>query len=83
MLLTLIAPTHGSIELFGLNLAHNRNEILKQVGAVIEKTRPVQISPAYENLKLFAQIKRHKSERQIADEPARKWWVFLQERTTK
>ena len=56
MLLTLIAPTHGSIELFGLNLAHNRNEILKQVGAVIEKPDLYKYLSAYENLKLFAKL---------------------------
>ncbi|MEP7320015.1 MAG: ATP-binding cassette domain-containing protein, partial [Panacibacter sp.] len=37
MLLTLITPTHGTIELFGLNLRTHRINILKQVGAIIEK----------------------------------------------
>ncbi len=37
MLLTLIQPTAGSIELFGMPLHSHRTEILRQVGAVIEK----------------------------------------------
>ena len=37
MLLTLIKPTGGDISIFGKSLTSNRSEILKQVGAVIEK----------------------------------------------
>jgi ABC-type multidrug transport system ATPase subunit len=36
MLLTLIEPTAGSIELFGMPLHTHRTEILRQIGAVIE-----------------------------------------------
>lgn len=56
MLLTLIAPTSGTIELFGMNLQTHRNEILKQVGAVIEKPDVYKYLSAYENLKLFARL---------------------------
>lgn len=56
MLLTLIAPTTGTIELFGLNLQTHRNEILQQVGAVIEKPDVYKYLSAYENLKLFAKL---------------------------
>lgn len=56
MLLTLITPTKGSIELFGLNLQKHRNEILKQVGAVIEKPDLYKYLSAFENLKLFAKL---------------------------
>ena len=52
MLLTLIAPTEGSIELFGMNLTTHRNEILQQVGAVIEKPDVYKYLSAYDNLKL-------------------------------
>ena len=38
MLLTLITPTAGSIEMFGYKLPHHRSEILRQVGAIIERT---------------------------------------------
>ncbi len=56
MLLTLIKPTEGNIELFGLPLNSHRNEILKQVGAVIEKPDVYKYLSAYENLKLFAKL---------------------------
>lgn len=56
MLLTLITPTEGSIELFGLELNRHRKEILQQVGAVIEKPDVYKFLSAYENLKLFARL---------------------------
>jgi ABC-type multidrug transport system ATPase subunit len=56
MLLTLIAPTDGEIELFGMSLKTHRIEILKQVGAVIEKPDVYKYLSAYENLKLFAKL---------------------------
>lgn len=56
MLLTLIEPSEGSIEMFGLNLKNNRREILKQVGAVIEKPDVYKYLTAYENLKLFYKL---------------------------
>jgi len=56
MLLTLIAPSHGTIEMFGCRLPHHRNEILRQVGAVIEKPDLYKYLSAYENLKLFAKL---------------------------
>ncbi len=56
MLLTLIAPTHGTIEMFGMPLHSHRKEILKQVGAVIEKPDVYKYLTAYENLQLFSKI---------------------------
>jgi ABC-type multidrug transport system ATPase subunit len=56
MLLTLIEPTKGDIELFGLSLKKNRNEILSQVGAVIEKPDVYKYLSAYDNLQLFARL---------------------------
>lgn len=56
MLLTLIAPSHGSIEMFGYNLKHHRLDILRQTGAVIEKPDLYKYLSAYENLKLFAKL---------------------------
>jgi ABC-type multidrug transport system ATPase subunit len=56
MLLTLIAPTQGSMYLFGHDLRHYRIEILRQVGAVIEKPELYKYLSAYENLKLFAKL---------------------------
>lgn len=56
MLLTLITPTEGNIELFGLPLQKYRKEILRQVGAVIEKPDVYKYLSAYDNLKLFARL---------------------------
>jgi len=56
MLLTLIKPTNGSVEIFGQELNANRNEILREVGAVIEKPDVYKYLSAYENLKLFARL---------------------------
>ena len=56
MLLTLVAPTEGHIELFGLDLRKERKKILSQVGAVIEKPDLYKYLSAYENLSLFARM---------------------------
>ena len=56
MLLTLIQPTKGDIELFGLKLNEHRNEILRTIGAVIEKPDVYKYLSAYNNLKLFARM---------------------------
>jgi len=56
MLLTLVAPTYGEIELFGMNLRTHRKEILRQVGAVIERPDLYKYLSAYENLLLFAKM---------------------------
>ena len=56
MLLTLVKPTAGHIELFGLDLRRERKKILSQVGAVIEKPDLYKYLNAYENLSLFARM---------------------------
>jgi ABC-type multidrug transport system ATPase subunit len=56
MLLTLIKPTSGEIELFGMNLRTHRRDILRRVGAVIERPDLYQYLSAWENLSLFARI---------------------------
>lgn len=56
MLLTLIKPTEGKIEMFGTELQSHRKDILRQVGAVIEKPDVYKYLTAYENLQLFSKI---------------------------
>jgi ABC-type multidrug transport system ATPase subunit len=68
MLLTLIAPTEGSIELFGMNLQSHRNEILHQVGAVIEKPDVYKYLSAYDNLKLFARLNGKVTHQKVMDQ---------------
>ena len=54
MLLTLIRPSSGHIEIFGMDLMKNRNEILRQVGAIIERPDLYKYLTALENLRIFA-----------------------------
>ena len=56
MLLTLIEPTRGSIRIFGHNLFTHRKEVLKQVGAIIEKPDLYKYLTALENLSIFAKL---------------------------
>jgi ABC-type multidrug transport system ATPase subunit len=54
MLLTLIKPTSGRIEIFGMDLNRHRKEILRQIGAIIERPDLYKYLTALENLRLFA-----------------------------
>ncbi|HQW45346.1 MAG TPA: ATP-binding cassette domain-containing protein, partial [Chitinophagaceae bacterium] len=54
MLLTLIKPSSGDIEIFGMNLLKHRNEIIRQVGAIIERPDLYKYLTALENLRIFA-----------------------------
>ena len=56
MLLTLVHPTSGSIELFGNALHHGNRKALANVGAVIEKPDVYKYLSAYHNLQLFAKL---------------------------
>lgn len=60
MLLTLMHPTSGSIELFGLPLTSHRNEILEKVGAIIERPDLYPYLSAKEHLQLFAKVRKQK-----------------------
>ncbi len=69
MLLTLVQPTGGEIELFGMKLNTHRNEILRNVGAVIEKPDVYKYLSAYNNLKLFARMSGiHPAEKQLMEQ---------------
>ena len=65
MMLTLITPTHGEIEIFGYDLYKHRKDILQQIGAVIEKPDVYKYLSAYDNLQLFARLSGVKPTRQI------------------
>lgn len=68
MLLTLIEPTEGSIELFGMNLQTHRKEILHNIGAVIEKPDVYKYLSAYDNLKLFARLNGKVTHQKVMDQ---------------
>jgi ABC-type multidrug transport system ATPase subunit len=65
MLLTLIKPSTGDISLFGKKLNTHRSEILRQVGAVIEKPDLYKYLSAYDNLSIFARMSGMKITRQL------------------
>ncbi|GMU87175.1 MAG: ABC transporter ATP-binding protein [Ignavibacteriales bacterium] len=56
MLLSLIRPTSGSIKMFGLPLLTHRNEILKRIGAIVEKPDFYGYLSAYRNLEILGSI---------------------------
>ncbi len=67
MLLSLIYPSSGSIELFDLPLQANRNQIAERVGAIIERPDLYPYLTAKEHLQLFAKLSKQKiSKEQIA-----------------
>ncbi len=61
MLLTLVEPTQGKIEIFGKDLRTHRKEILKQVGAIIEKPDLYKYLTGLENLSIFSRLSGIKS----------------------
>jgi ABC-type multidrug transport system ATPase subunit len=65
MLLSLIAPTSGEINIFGKKLQTHRSEILQQVGAVIEKPDLYKYLSAYNNLAIFAKMSGLKATKQL------------------
>lgn len=56
MLLSLIKPTEGTIRLFGKTLKENRIEILKSVGAIVEKPDFYGYLSAYKNLEILGKL---------------------------
>jgi ABC-type multidrug transport system ATPase subunit len=56
MLLTLVEPSAGTIEIFGKQLNSHRAEILRQTGAIIEKPDLYKYLTAYDNLEVFARL---------------------------
>ena len=60
MLLSLIHPSQGHIEIFGQSLTDNRSAILEQVGAVIERPDLYPYLTSREHLTLFAKLRKQK-----------------------
>jgi len=60
MLLSLIHPSSGSIEIFGQPIEKNRTAILEQVGAIIERPDLYPYLSAKEHLQLFAKARKEK-----------------------
>jgi ABC-2 type transport system ATP-binding protein len=67
-MLSLIQANHGSIELFGKELATHRNEVLSKIGSIIEKPDFYRYLSAEKNLEIFARISgKDVSKREIAE----------------
>lgn len=56
MLLSLIKPTSGSINLFGKSLTADRIDILKRIGAIVEKPDFYGYLSAYKNLEILGKL---------------------------
>ncbi len=65
MLLSLVKPTSGEINIFGNNLFTHRSQVLQQTGAVIEKPDLYKYLSAYQNLYIFAKMSGVKVTRQV------------------
>ncbi len=58
MILTLLRPTVGSIEMFGRDLQKNRSAVLSRVCGIVEKPDFYLYLSAYENLKILGSMTR-------------------------
>ncbi len=56
MFMTLINPTSGTIKIFDQPLKQKRNEILRRIGAIVEKPDFYGYLSAYKNLEILGQI---------------------------
>lgn len=56
MLLSLIKPNSGTIKIFGKSLKENRANILKKVGAIVEKPDFYMYLSAYKNLEILGKL---------------------------
>lgn len=56
MLLSLIKPNSGTIKIFGLNLHTHQKEILRKVGAIVEKPDFYLYLTAYKNLEILGKL---------------------------
>lgn len=60
MLLSLIHPTQGDIEIFGRSIQSQRNKVLEEMGAIIERPDLYPYLSAREHLNLFAKLRSKK-----------------------
>lgn len=65
MLLSLVSPSGGEINIFEQQLSTNRSDILRRVGAVIEKPDLYKYLSAYDNLSIFARMSGMKITRNL------------------
>jgi ABC-type multidrug transport system ATPase subunit len=68
MMLSLIKPNSGSINIFGKSLFEHRNEILQNIGSIIEKPDFYLYLSARKNLELFARMSKVNPTAKLLDE---------------
>jgi ABC-type multidrug transport system ATPase subunit len=68
MLLSLIQPTEGTVEIFGKNLTEDRNFILSKIGCIVEKPDFYMYLSAKKNLELLAGVSGVKVSSKKVDE---------------
>ena len=68
MLLSLITPTSGEIEIFGKKLSVYRHEILRHTGAIIEKPDLYKYLSGRENLSIFARLSGQQPQKKKLEE---------------
>lgn len=56
MLLSLIRPDEGTIQIMGRSLSHHREAILRNIGSLVEAPSYYGHLSAYQNLKLIAKL---------------------------
>jgi ABC-type multidrug transport system ATPase subunit len=67
MILTLLKPSSGSIEMFGLDLHRHRRAVLSQVCGIVEKPDFYLYLSAYKNLEILGSMTRRVQKKEIMD----------------
>jgi ABC-type multidrug transport system ATPase subunit len=67
MILRLVFPTAGDVELFGRSLAREGHRVLERIGAIVEKPAFYGHLSAYRNLEILGGLKRRVSRRRILE----------------
>jgi len=67
MILTLLMPTAGSIEIFGINLYKNRHAVLSKVCGIVEKPDFYLYLSAYKNLEILGSMTRSVRKEEIME----------------
>jgi ABC-type multidrug transport system ATPase subunit len=67
MILTLLMPSSGSIEMFGMDLHRHRQVVLSRVCGIVEKADFYLYLSAYKNLEILGSMTRRVQKREIMD----------------
>jgi len=67
MILTLLMPSSGSIEIFGEDLHKNRSAVLSRIGGIVEKPDFYLYLSAYKNLEILGSMTRNLRSHEIME----------------